>query len=170
MELEELLLDQGLPNVDGMPSWVPEGHRTIGWADDQTLSFRFDAPAADAQAVQRAMEKKAQVLLALRETVTTVTWTWTPEGAGAPALSGSLTEAEADDMLATAGMMDGVKAMGTSRTALARMLNWLELWGSSGRAVVADAAALLDRAQEADPVTLAEEVLFSGRFPPQQGN
>ena len=31
----------------------------------------------------------------------------------------------------------------TLNTGLARMLNWLELWGSSGRAVVADAAALL---------------------------
>ena len=170
MELEELLLDQGLPNVDGLPSWVPVNRRSISWADDHTLSFRFDDPTADAQGVRRAMEKKAVVLLALRETVTTVTWTWTPEGGEAPALSGSFTEAEADGMLSTAGMTEGVKAMGTSPTGLARLLNWLELWGSSGRAVVADAAALLDRARTADPVTLAEEVLFSGRFPPKQWN
>lgn len=55
------------------------------------------------------MEKKAVVLLALREDLTTVTWVWTPEGA------------EADDMLATGGIWDGVKAMSTSPTDLTRL-------------------------------------------------
>ena len=170
MELETFLLDQGLPNVDGLPSWVPVNHRAISWADDHTLSFRFDDPAGDAKEVRRAMEKKAVVLLALREDLTEVTWTWTPEGTEAPALSGSLTEDEADGMLSTAGMTEGIKVMGTSPARLARMLNWLEIWGTPGRAVVADAAALLDQARQADPVTLAEEVISSGPFQSGQWN
>lgn len=74
------------------------------------------------------MEKKAVVLLAVRDDLTQVTWEWTPEGADAPALSGQLTEAEADELLAAAGMTDGVKAMGDSPAALEALLEWLEGW------------------------------------------
>ena len=65
-ELENLLLDEGIPGVDGRPAWVPVNHRSISLGEDlQTLTFRFDDPSATAQDVQQAMEKKAVVLLAL---------------------------------------------------------------------------------------------------------
>ena len=162
MELENLLLDEGIPGVDGEPAWVPVGHRSITRTDELTLSFRFDDPSPTARDVQRAMEKKAVVLLAMRDELTQVTWTWAP--VSGESLSGALTEAEADALLAAGGMSEGVRAMGDSPAALAELLNWLESWDGSGRAVVADAAALLDRARTADPVKLAEEVLSSGPF------
>lgn len=157
MELENLLLDEGIPGVDGSPSWVPVNRRTISRTDDHTLSFRFDDPSTTAQAVRQAMEKKAVVLLALRDELTNVTWTWSPEGGDGTALSGSLTEAEADDMLAAAGFSAGVKAMGVSPAALARLLLWLESWTAPPTA-----EELYTRARETPPETMAEEVVCRG--------
>ena len=70
MELENLLLDEGIPHVEGAASWIPVNHRSISNPAGDTLSFRFDAPSATAQGVQQAMEKKAMVLLAGRENLT----------------------------------------------------------------------------------------------------
>lgn len=131
MELENLLLDEGIPHVEGAASWIPVNHRSISNPAGDTLSFRFDAPSATAQGVQQAMEKKAMVLLALREDLTKVTWKWTPEGTDVPALSGQLTETEADALLFAAGFSEGVKAMGTSPAALAELLQWLDSWAGA---------------------------------------
>lgn len=159
-ELENLLLNEGIPGVDGEPAWVPVSRRTITWTDEHTLSFRFEDPDPTAQEVQRTMEKKAVVLLAMRRELTQVTWTWAPvSGEGA---SGQLTEAEADELLTTGGFTGGVKAMGASPAALAQLLLWLESWGSSSRTAVADAAALLEKARQTEPAALAEELLASG--------
>lgn len=159
-ELENLLLNEGIPGVDGEPAWVPVSRRTITWTDEHTLSFRFEDPDPTAQEVQRAMEKKAVVLLAMRRELTQVDWTWAPvSGEG---VSGQLTEAEADALLTTAGFTGGVKAMGASPTALAELLGWLESWGSSSRTAVAAAAALLEKARTATAAALAEELLASG--------
>ncbi len=73
-ELETLLLDEGIPVRDGEPAWVPVNHRSTTRPDEHTLSVRFDDPAPTAAEVQRTMEKKAVVLLALREELTKVTW------------------------------------------------------------------------------------------------
>lgn len=131
MELENLLLDEGIPHVEGAASWIPVNHRSISNPAGDTLSFRFDAPSATAQGVQQAMEKKAMVLLALREDLTKVIWKWTPEGTDVPALSGQLTETEADALLFAAGFSEGVKAMGTSPAALAELLQWLDSWAGA---------------------------------------
>ena len=131
MELENLLLDEGIPHVEGAASWIPVNHRSISNPAGDTLSFRFDAPSATAQGVQQAMEKKAMVLLALREDLTKVTWKWTPEGTDVPALSRQLTETEADGLLFAAGFSEGVKAMGTSPAALAELLQWLDSWAGA---------------------------------------
>lgn len=129
MELETLLLDEGIPHVEGAASWIPVNHRSISNPAGDTLSFRFDAPSATAQGVQQAMEKKAMVLLAVRENLTKVTWTWTPvSGEG---VSGQLTETEADALLFAAGFSEGVKAMGTSPAALAELLQWLDSWAGA---------------------------------------
>lgn len=129
MELENLLLDEGIPHVEGAASWIPVNHRSISNPAGDTLSFRFDAPSATAQGVQQAMEKKAMVLLAVRENLTKVTWTWTPvSGEG---VSGQLTETEADALLFAAGFSEGVKAMGTSPAALAELLQWLDSWAGA---------------------------------------
>ena len=159
MELEKILLDQGIPGVDGQPSWVPAGSRTIARTDAQTLSFRFDDPEADTQAVGRAMEKKAVVLLALREELTKVIWEWTPEGSDAPAATGELTAAKADELLAAAGMTDGVKAMGASPTALAQLLEWLENWTAFQPLT---AGELYDMARTLTPEAMAAEVVCRG--------
>ena len=159
MELEKILLDQGIPGVDGQPSWVPAGSRTIARTDAQTLSFRFDDPEADTQAVGRAMEKKAVVLLALREELTKVIWEWTPEGSDAPAATGELTAAKADELLAAAGMMDGVKAMGASPAALAQLLEWLENWTAFQPLT---AGELYDMARTLTPEAMAAEVVCRG--------
>ena len=157
MELEELLLDEGIPGVDGEPTWVPVNRRTISRTDDHTLSFRFDDPSTTAQAVRQAMEKKAVVLLAVRDELTNVTWTWSPEGGDGTALSGSLTEAEADELLAAAGMTDGVKSMGDSPAALEVLLEWLEGW-----AISLNAGELYSMARETGPAALAEELICRG--------
>lgn len=129
MELENLLLDEGIPHVEGAASWIPVNHRSISNPAGDTLSFRFDAPSATAQGVQQAMEKKAMVLLAVRENLTKVTWTWTPvSGEG---VSGQLTETEADALLFAAGFSEGVKVMGTSPAALAELLQWLDSWAGA---------------------------------------
>lgn len=129
MELENLLLDEGIPHVEGAASWIPVNHRSISNPAGDTLSFRFDDPSATAQGVQQAMEKKAMVLLAVRENLTKVTWTWTPvSGEG---VSGQLTETEADALLFAAGFSEGVKAMGTSPAALAELLQWLDSWAGA---------------------------------------
>lgn len=159
MELEKILLDQGIPGVDGQPSWVPAGSRTIARTDAQTLSFRFDDPEADTQAVGRAMEKKAVVLLALREELTKVIWEWTPEGSDAPAATGELTAAKADELLAAAGMTDGVKAMGASPAALAQLLEWLENWTAFQPLT---AGELYDMARTLTPEAMAAEVVCRG--------
>ena len=159
MELEKILLDQGIPGVDGQPSWVPAGSRTIARTDTQTLSFRFDDPEADTQAVGRAMEKKAVVLLALREELTKVIWEWTPEGSDAPAATGELTAAKADELLAAAGMTDGVKAMGASPAALAQLLEWLENWTAFQPLT---AGELYDMARTLTPEAMAAEVVCRG--------
>lgn len=155
MELENLLLDEGIPSVDGEPSWVPVNHRGIARTDEHTLTFRFDDPSATAQAVQQAMEKKAVVLLAVRNDLTKVTWTWTPVSGGG--ISEALTEAEADALLAAAGFSEGVKAMGASPTALAQLLLWLESW-----TVPPTARELYDLAQVSTPETVAAEVVCRG--------
>lgn len=155
MELENLLLDEGIPSVDGEPSWVPVNHRGIARTDEHTLTFRFDDPSATAQAVQQAMEKKAVVLLALRNDLTKVTWTWTPVSGGG--VSGALTEAEADALLAAAGFSEGVKAMGASPAALAQLLLWLEGWTAPSTA-----RELYDLAQVSTPETVAAEVVCRG--------
>lgn len=158
MELEDLLLDEGIPYVDGRPAWVPVNHRSISLGEDlQTLNFRFGDPSATAQDVQQAMEKKAVVLLALRAELTEVTWTWTPEGGDGTTLSGALTAAEADDLLAAGGFSEGVKAMGASPAALAELLLWLESW-----AVPPTARELYDLAQVSTPETVAAEVVCRG--------
>ena len=159
MELEKILLDQGIPGVDGQPSWVPAGSRTIARTDTQTLSFHFDDPEADTQAVGRAMEKKAVVLLALREELTKVIWEWTPEGSDAPAATGELTAAKADELLAAAGMTDGVKAMGASPAALAQLLEWLENWTAFQPLT---AGELYDMARTLTPEAMAAEVVCRG--------
>lgn len=159
MELEKILLDQGIPGVDGQPSWVPAGSRTIARTDAQTLSFRFDDPEADTQAAGRAMEKKAVVLLALREELTKVIWEWTPEGSDAPAATGELTAAKADELLAAAGMTDGVKAMGASPAALAQLLEWLENWTAFQPLT---AGELYDMARTLTPEAMAAEVVCRG--------
>ena len=159
MELEKILLDQGIPGVDGQPSWVPAGSRTIARTDAQTLSFRFDDPEADTQAVGRAMEKKAVVLLALREELTKVIWEWTPEGSDAPAATGELTAAKADELLDAAGMTDGVKAMGASPAALAQLLEWLENWTAFQPLT---AGELYDMARTLTPEAMAAEVVCRG--------
>ena len=141
MELENLLLDEGIPHVEGAASWIPVNHRSISNPAGDTLSFRFDAPSATAQGVQQAMEKKAMVLLALREDLTKVTWKWTPEGTDVPALSRQLTETEADALLVAAGFSEGIKAMGASPAALAALLQWLESW--TGASTVEGTAARL---------------------------
>lgn len=157
-ELENLLLDEGIPGVDGRPAWVPVNHRIISLGEDlQTLNFRFDDPSATAQDVQQAMEKKAVVLLALRAELTEVTWTWTPEGGDGTTLSGGLTAAEADALLAAGGFSEGVKAMGASPAALAELLLWLESW-----AVPPTARELYDLAQVSTPETVAAEVVCRG--------
>lgn len=154
-ELETLLLNEGIPGVDGEPSWVPVNHRGIARTDEHTLTFRFDDPSATAQAVQQAMEKKAVMLLALRNDLTEVTWTWTPvSGEG---ISEALTEAEADALLAAAGFSEGVKAMGASPTALAQLLLWLESWTAPP-----SARELYDLAQASTPEAVAEEVVCRG--------
>lgn len=154
-ELETLLLNEGIPSVDGEPSWVPVNHRGIARTDEHTLTFRFDDPSATAQAVQQAMEKKAVMLLALRNDLTEVTWTWTPvSGEG---ISEALTEAEADALLAAAGFSEGVKAMGASPTALAQLLLWLESWTAPPTA-----RELCDLAQASTPEAVAEEVVCRG--------
>lgn len=141
--------------MDGEPSWVPVNHRGIARTDEHTLSFRFDDPSATAQAVQQAMEKKAVMLLALRNDLTEVTWTWTPvSGEG---ISEALTEAEADALLAAAGFSEGVKAMGASPTALAQLLLWLESWTAPP-----SARELYDLAQASTPEAVAEEVVCRG--------
>lgn len=155
MELENLLLDEGIPSVDGEPSWVPVNHRGIARTDEHTLTFRFDDPSATAQAVQQAMEKKAVVLLALRNDLTKVTWTWTPVSGGG--VSEALTEAEADALLAAAGFSEGVKAMGASPAALAQLLLWLEGWTAPSTA-----RELYDLAQVSTPETVAAEVVCRG--------
>lgn len=158
MELEDLLLDEGIPYVDGRPAWVPVNHRSISLGEDlQTLNFRFGDPSATAQDVQQAMEKKAVVLLALRAELTEVTWTWTPEGGDGTTLSGGLTAAEADDLLAAGGFSEGVKAMGASPAALAELLLWLESW-----TVPPTARELYDLAQVSTPETVAAEVVCRG--------
>ena len=131
MELENLLLDEGIPHVEGASSWIPVNHRSISRTADDTLSFYFDDPSATAEGVRQAMEKKAMVLLAVREDLTKVTWKWTPEGTDVPALSGQLTETEADGLLFAAGFSEGVKAMGTSPAALAELLQWLDSWAGA---------------------------------------
>ena len=157
-ELENLLLDEGIPYVDGGPAWVPVNHRSSSLGEDlQTLNFRFDDPSATAQDVRQAMEKKAVVLLALRPELTAVTWTWTPEGGDGTALSGQLTAAEADDLLAAAGFSQGVKAMGASPAALAQLLLWLESW-----TVPPSVQELYDLAQASTPETVAAEVVCRG--------
>ena len=139
MELENLLLDEGIPHVEGAASWIPVNHRSISNPAGDTLSFRFDAPSATAEGVQQAMEKKAMVLLAVRENLTKVTWTWTPvSGEG---VSGQLTETEADALLVAAGFSEGIKAMGASPAALAALLQWLESW--TGASTVEGTAARL---------------------------
>lgn len=131
MELENLLLDEGIPHVEGASSWIPVNHRSISRTADDTLSFYFDDPSATAEGVRQAMEKKAMVLLAVREDLTKVIWKWTPEGTDVPALSGQLTETEADALLVAAGFSEGVKAMGTSPAALAELLQWLDSWAGA---------------------------------------
>ena len=131
MELENLLLDEGIPHVEGASSWIPVNHRSISRTADDTLSFYFDDPSATAEGVRQAMEKKAMVLLAVREDLTKVIWKWTPEGTDVPALSGQLTETEADGLLFAAGFSEGVKAMGTSPAALAELLQWLDSWAGA---------------------------------------
>lgn len=157
-ELENLLLDEGIPGVDGGPAWVPVNHRSISLGEDlQTLNFRFDDPSATAQDVRQAMQKKAVVLLALRPELTAVTWTWTPEGGDGTALSGQLTAAEADELLAAAGFSEGVKAMGASPTALAELILWLESWTAPRTA-----GELYDMAQASTPEAVAAEVVCRG--------
>lgn len=131
MELENLLLDEGIPHVEGAASWIPINHRSISRTADDTLSFYFDDPSATAEGVRQAMEKKAMVLLAVREDLTKVTWKWTPEGTDVPALSRQLTETEADALLVAAGFSEGIKAMGASPAALAALLQWLDSWAGA---------------------------------------
>ena len=131
MELENLLLDEGIPHVEGASSWIPINHRSISRTADDTLSFYFDDPSATAEGVRQAMEKKAMVLLAVREDLTKVTWKWTPEGTDVPALSRQLTETEADALLVAAGFSEGIKAMGASPAALAALLQWLDSWAGA---------------------------------------
>ena len=114
-------------------------------------------PAPTAQAVQRTMEKKAVVLLALRPELTAVTWTWAPvSGQG---LSGQLTEAEADALLAAGGMTEGIKAMGGSPAALARLLSWLE-----SRTLSLTVERLYALTRDAAPETAAEELVCNVTF------
>ena len=159
MELENLLLDEGIPHVEGAASWIPVNHRSISNPAGDTLSFRFDAPSATAQGVQQAMEKKAMVLLAVRENLTKVTWTWTPvSGEG---VSGQLTETEADALLVAAGFSEGIKAMGASPAALAELLQWLESW-TGASTVEGTAARLWALSRGSSRYNAVREVVYRG--------
>lgn len=161
MELETLLLDEGIPHVEGAPSWIAVNHRSISNPAGDTLTFRFDDPSATAQEVQQAMEKKAMVLLALREDLTKVTWTWTPEGGDGTTLSRQLTETEADALLSGAGFSEGVKAMGTSPAALAELLQWLESWAGAST-VEGTAARLWALSRGSGRYDAVREVVYRG--------
>ena len=155
MELEELLLKEQVPSMDGQPARLLCSRYSIGQQNDETLLFQFQGVRSEPGTVQRAMEKKAMVLLALRDDLTKVIWKGTPEDGAA--FSGQLTAAEAGAALATAGFTDGVKSMGDSPAAMEALLEWLEGWTISR-----NAGELYDLARDTGPAAMAEELICRG--------